>query len=81
MDVVGHRAVSEDPDFMPAAVLPQPFQIDFAVFLREKHILPAVAALGDAVGESREHGACRSWHGGELTGIAQKRVASRMALT
>jgi hypothetical protein len=54
-------------NFMPAAVFPQPFQIDFAVFLHEKHVLPMVAALGDVVGKSCKHGARESWHKGEFT--------------
>ena len=70
VDVVGHQAIGENLDLMAAAVFFQPFEINLAVFFREKHIVPAVAALGDVVGKSGEYGACESWHEGEFTKIA-----------
>ena len=45
----------------------QPGQIGSAVVVREKHVLAAIAPLGDVVGDVGEDGAGEAGHGGFTT--------------
>jgi hypothetical protein len=49
VNVIAHQAPTQDTQSVPFRMFAQDFKISSAVFVREKYILPVVAALRDVV--------------------------------
>jgi len=53
--VVAHQAIGQDLHAVQCAILCQPLQIRLTVRVAEEDVLTAISALGDVVGNTREH--------------------------
>ena len=62
MDVVGHEAIGKDFNIMPIAILSQPSQVRFTVFVREEDVFPPISTLGNVVRDTCEYGSGSSGH-------------------
>ena len=66
VDVVWHEAVAPDCDGIAGAPLVHQIDVCLVVFIREKGLLPAVAALCDVVGETGCNSSRDSGHDGDI---------------
>ena len=60
--MVGHQTVRPDLDLVGAAPVRHEFDVTLVIFVRKKGLLPAVAALGDMMGQARCDDTCQSSH-------------------
>jgi len=62
MDMVGHQAIGPHGDASLAAALSQEIAVERLIAVREKNLLPSVAALRDVMRRSRNDNAGETRH-------------------
>jgi len=55
VNVIGHQAIGQNVNVIPLTVFLQPLQIGLSIFIREEHILAAIASLRDVMRNSSKH--------------------------
>jgi hypothetical protein len=73
VNVIGHQAISRDFHLEFGRIFTEPSEIGLAVLIIKKHILAAVSALGDVVGQMGEDGSGGAWHA-EMIAVILRQV-------